>query len=48
MPDVGGDETAKETKQRLLPSKWKKDVDGAWRMDVEVEVGIDKNAISCA
>ena len=23
-------------------------MDGAWRMDVEVEVGIDKNAISCA
>ena len=48
MPDVGGYKTAKETNQRLLPSKWKKDVDGAWRMDVEVEVGIDKNAISCA
>ena len=29
MPDVGGYETAKETNQRLLPSKWKNDVDGA-------------------
>ena len=48
MPDVGGYETAKETNQRLLPSKWKKDVDGAWRMDVEVEVEVDRNIISSA
>ena len=38
MPDVGGYEEATETDQHLLPSKWKKDKDGAWRMDVEVDI----------
>ena len=28
-----------ESDQILLPSKWKKDMVGAWRMDVNIEVG---------
>ena len=38
MPDVGGYEDAKEADQWLLPSKWRKDKDGAWRMDVELDI----------
>mmetsp|Transcript_29604 Transcript_29604/g.62781 ORF Transcript_29604/g.62781 Transcript_29604/m.62781 type:complete len:567 (+) Transcript_29604:520-2220(+) len=38
MPDVGGYEEAKETDQFLLPTKWKKDKDNAWRMDVDVNI----------
>ena len=38
MLDVGGYEDAKEADQWLLPSKWRKDKDGAWRMDVELDV----------
>ena len=42
MPDVdGGDETT-ESDQILLPSKWKKDKVGAWRMDVSIAV-LDEN-----
>ena len=46
MPDVGGYEEAKETDQWLLPSKWKKEVDGAWRMDVEVDVEVNRNNVT--
>ena len=38
MPDVGGYEEARETDQCLLPTKWKKDKDNSWRMDVEAIV----------
>ena len=41
MPDVTGYEQAKETDQYLLPSKWKKDNDGSWRMDIEVDIAMD-------
>ena len=41
MPDVEGSEVT-ETEQILLPSKWNKDCDGAWRMDVDIELN-DKN-----
>ena len=29
---------ARETDQCLLPTKWKKDKDNSWRMDVEVNI----------
>jgi hypothetical protein len=37
MPDCTGWETLQETYQILLPSKWNKDVNGAWRMDLQIE-----------
>ena len=37
MPDVKGKENlSDETPQVLLPRKWNKDVEGAWRMDINV------------
>ena len=36
MPDCEGYEMPKETDQALLPSKWNKEVDGAWRMDIDI------------
>ena len=40
MPDVEGKENSnEETEQVLLPSKWNKNVEGAWRMDINVHVG---------
>ena len=43
MPDV--DEYKYETEEEvvLLPSKWNKDCDGAWRMDVDIAIGDDKD-----
>jgi hypothetical protein len=45
MPDVEGKEnSSEETEQVLLPSKWNKNVVGAWRMDINVYVGnVEKN-----
>jgi hypothetical protein len=38
-PDIEGYEESPVGEQVLLPSKWNKDnKDGAWRMDVEIEV----------
>ncbi len=34
IPDCTGWEMSQETNQILLPSKWNKDVNGAWRMDL--------------
>ncbi len=37
MPDVKGKEDlSDETQQVLPPRKWNKDVEGAWRMDINV------------
>ena len=38
MPDVEGEDKITESDYALLPSKWKKDVDGAWHMDVNIEI----------
>jgi len=39
MPDVKGKEDlSDETQQVLAPRKWNKDVEGAWRMDINVEI----------
>jgi hypothetical protein len=45
MPDVEGKEnSSEETEQVLLPSKWNKNVEGTWRMDINVNVGnVEKN-----
>ena len=37
MPDVDGKEnTIEETQQELPQRKWNKDVEGAWRLDINV------------
>ena len=38
MPDVKGWEDCRESAQGLFPSLYKKDKEGAWRMDVNVEL----------
>jgi hypothetical protein len=38
MPDVEGSEESSETDVILLPSKWRKEVEGGWRMDVDITV----------
>ena len=38
MPDVKGWEDSRESSQQLLPSLYIKDKEGAWRMDVNVEL----------
>jgi hypothetical protein len=38
MPDVEGSEESSETNAILLPSKWRKETEGGWRMDVDVIV----------
>ena len=38
MPDVKGWEDSRESAQQLLPSLYNKDKEGAWRMDVNVEL----------
>ena len=38
MPDVEGGNKKTKSDQELLPSKWKKDIAGAWRMDVDISV----------
>ncbi len=41
MPDCTGWETPIETDTILLPSKLEKDTEGAWRMDLAVDIDID-------
>jgi len=36
MPDVEGSEELSETNAILLPSKWRKETEGGWRMDVDI------------
>jgi hypothetical protein len=44
MPDVEGKENLiKETQQELPRHKWNKDVEGAWRMDINVDFIEDSN-----
>ena len=40
MPNVKGKEDLSDnkTQQVLAPHKWNKDVEGAWRMDINVEI----------
>ena len=38
MPDVEGSEESSETNVILLPSKWRKETEGGWRMDVDITV----------
>ena len=38
MPDVKDWEDSHESAQRLLPSLYNKDKEGAWRMDINVEL----------
>ena len=38
MPDVKGWEDIRESAQQLFPSIYNKDEEGAWRMDVNVEL----------
>jgi hypothetical protein len=38
MPDVNGLEELSKTNAILLPSKWKKETEGGWRMDVDITV----------
>ena len=37
-PDIEGSKEGEERDQILLPSLWNKNVDGAWRMDVDIFV----------
>ena len=38
MPDCTGWETSQETDVILLPTKWNKNKEGAWRMDLPVDI----------
>ena len=38
IPDCAGWETSQETVQKLPPSKWNNNVDGAWRMELTIEL----------
>jgi hypothetical protein len=43
IQDCAGWETSQETVQKLPPSKWNKNVDGAWRMDLPIELNDSSN-----
>ena len=38
MPDVEGLEESSKSNAILLPSKWRKEIEGGWRMDVDIIV----------
>ncbi len=38
MPDVKGSEKLSKTNAILLPSKWRKETEGGWRMDVDITI----------
>ncbi len=38
MPDFEGSEESSETNAILLPSKWRKETEGGWRMDADITV----------
>jgi hypothetical protein len=38
MPDVEGSDESSETNAILLPSKWRKETKGGWRIDVDITV----------
>ena len=37
-PDCTGWESSTESNQKLLPTRWNKDVVGAWRLDLPIDV----------
>ena len=39
MPDVEGFEESYKSKVELVESKWNKDYNGAWRKDLDIEIG---------
>ena len=43
IPDARGykNNTVSNNNKRLLPSKWRKDEEGTWRMDVEIDIESD-------
>ena len=41
MPDVDEYKNKTEEEVVLLPSKWNKDCDGAWRMDIDLAISVD-------
>ena len=43
MGDVDGGDKRTTSSQVLLPSKWNKDREGAWRMDVAIDVHRDED-----
>ena len=43
LPDVEGGNQTEETDQVLLPTYWRKDIAGAWRMDVDVQLATSDN-----
>jgi hypothetical protein len=46
MPDVDGKENSiEETQQELPQRKWNKDVEGAWRLDINVGFVEDSNVV---
>ena len=38
IPDCTGWESTTESNQKLLPTRWNKDVVGAWRLDLPIDV----------
>ena len=38
-PDIAGFEEENESDQELMPGKWNKDCEFAWRMDIDIAVG---------
>ena len=43
----GKEGVSDETQQELSPRKWNKDVEGAWRMDINVAIVEDNNIEEC-
>ena len=43
LPDIEGGNQTEETDQVLLPTYWRKDIAGAWRMDVDVGLAVSDN-----
>ena len=44
--DAHGYEEETITNQKLLPSRWRKDREDGWRMDVEIDIESETNSIS--
>ena len=45
-PDIAGYEEQSESDQVLLPGKWNRNCENAWRMDVEIFVGDEEDDIN--
>jgi len=46
IPDAEGYEDITVSNQKLLPSKWRRDKEGAWRMDVDIDIESDLDSES--